>query len=60
MRRPARPVAALVAGELGSSAVAVHKHYRELVRPADAERWFAVRPARAAENVVALPAAANG
>jgi len=53
-------VAALVAGELGSSAVAVHKHYRELVRPADAERWFAVRPARAAENVVALPAAANG
>jgi len=33
-----------VAGELGNSAAVVHKHYRELVKPADAQRWFAVKP----------------
>lgn len=48
-----------VAGELGNSAAVVHKHYRELVKPADAVKWFAIRPARPAENVVALPTAAN-
>jgi len=48
-----------VAGELGNSAAVVHKHYRELVKPADAQRWFSVRPAKVAENVVALPTAAN-
>ena len=44
-----------VAGELGNSAAVVHKHYRELVKPADAERWFAVKPAGEAANVVTLP-----
>jgi integrase len=43
-----------VAGELGNSASIVHRHYRELVKPADAERWFAVRPEQAA-NITALP-----
>jgi integrase len=33
-----------VAGELGNSAAVVHRHYRELVKPADAERWFGVKP----------------
>ena len=33
-----------VAGELGNSAAVVHRHYRELVKPADAQRWFAVKP----------------
>lgn len=33
-----------VAGELGNSASIVHRHYRELVKPAQAERWFAVSP----------------
>ena len=33
-----------VAGELGNSAAVVHKHYRQLVTPADAERWFNVKP----------------
>ena len=47
-----------VAGELGNSASVVHRHYRELVKPADAERWFAVKPEGPA-NVLALPAAAN-
>jgi hypothetical protein len=45
-----------VAGELGNSAAVVHKHYRELVKPADAERWFAVKP-DAAANIVTMPAA---
>jgi len=48
-----------VAGELGNSAAVVHKHYRELVKPADAVKWFAVMPEQPA-NVVTLPAAATG
>ena len=32
------------AGELGNSAAVVHRHYRDLVKPADAERWVAVKP----------------
>lgn len=31
-----------VAGELGNSAAVVHKHYRELVKPGEAERWFSL------------------
>jgi integrase len=46
-----------VAGELGNSAAVVHRHYRELVKPADAEKWFNVKP-EAAANVIALSAAA--
>ncbi|MGO8839072.1 MAG: tyrosine-type recombinase/integrase [Limisphaerales bacterium] len=47
-----------VAGELGNSAAVVFRHYRELVRPADAVKWFAVAPEQAA-NVVTLAAVAN-
>ncbi len=47
-----------VAGELGNSAAVVHRHYRELVKPADAERWFAVKP-DAEANVVTMPLAAT-
>ena len=46
-----------VAGECGNSAAVVHKHYRELVKPADAAKWFALKPATPA-NVVAMPTAA--
>lgn len=42
-----------VAGELGNSAAVVHKHYRELVKPADAEKWFNVKP-EAPANVVSI------
>jgi integrase len=42
-----------VAGELGNSATVVHKHYRELVKPADAKRWFAILP-EAPANVTPL------
>ena len=47
-----------VAGELGNSAAVVHKHYRELVKTGDAERWFAIRPA-GSDNVIPLPAVAS-
>jgi integrase len=47
-----------VAGELGNSAAVVHKHYRELVKPADAQRWFAVKPESPA-NIVAMAATAT-
>jgi integrase len=46
-----------VAGELGNSAAVVHKHYRELVKPADAVKYFSVTPEQPA-NVVTLPASA--
>lgn len=45
--------AAQVALEAGNSAAVVFKHYRELVKPADAKRWFNVRPDRPA-NVLPL------
>jgi integrase len=48
-----------VAGELGNSATVVHKHYRELVKPADAEKWFAVKP-ESPPNVFELPQANVG
>jgi integrase len=44
-----------VAGELGNSAAVVHRHYRELVKPTEAERWFNIRP-EAPTNVLAIPA----
>jgi len=42
-----------VAGELGNSAAVVHRHYRELVKPADAVKWFSVKP-EAPANVISL------
>jgi integrase len=48
-----------VAGECGNSAAVIHRHYRELVKPADAERWFAVKPESPANVLpIATPAAA--
>lgn len=46
-----------VASELGNSASIIHKHYRELVKPADAQRWFAVTP-ETAENILPMKSAA--
>ncbi len=42
-----------VAGELGNSVAVVHRHYRELVKPKEAQKWFAVVP-EAAANVLRL------
>ena len=44
-----------VAGECGNSAAVIHRHYRELVKLADAQRWFSVKP-EAVSNVIALAA----
>jgi integrase len=48
--------AAKVALEAGNSPNVVFKHYRELVKPADAVKWFAVSPDEPA-NVTSLAAA---
>ncbi|HXE42086.1 MAG TPA: hypothetical protein VN516_03590 [Candidatus Baltobacteraceae bacterium] len=48
--------AAKVALEAGNSPNVVFKHYRELVKPADAAKWFSVKP-EAASNVVTLATA---
>jgi integrase len=37
-----------VALEAGNSGTTIHTHYKELVTPADAKRWFAVRPPKEA------------
>jgi len=42
-----------VAGELANSAAVVYRHYRELVKPADAVKWFAIIPETPA-NVLAM------
>lgn len=43
---------AKVALEAGNSPTMIFRHYREVVRPADAQRWFAIAPSKPA-NVVA-------
>ena len=46
-----------VAGECGNSAATIHKHYRELVTPKDAEKWFGIMPEQPANVLpVAIPA----
>jgi hypothetical protein len=47
-----------VAGFLGNSAAVIHRHYRELVKPADAQKFFGVKP-EAPANVLPMPAAAT-
>ena len=49
--------AAQVALEAGNSPTMVFRHYRELVKPADAKAWFAVGPAQPA-NVLPMKEAA--
>jgi len=44
-----------IAGEMGNSASVVNKHYKELVKPAEAAEYFAVKP-QAPENVVSFAA----
>ena len=50
--------AAQVSLEAGNSPGMVFAFYRELVKPADAVKWFAVSPEQA-ENVLTLAATAN-
>jgi integrase len=48
-----------VAGECGNSAAMIHRHYRELVKPADAQRWFNVKPESPA-NVLPMAVSIQG
>jgi hypothetical protein len=45
--------AAQVALEAGNSAAMLFRHYRELVKPADAQRWFAILPRHLQRNAAA-------
>ena len=49
---------AQVALEAGNSPQIIFSNYRELVRPADAQRWFSIVP-RHAENIIQLDARPN-
>ena len=46
--------AARVSLEMGNSAQMIFAHYRELVKPKDAERFWKLAPVAAPENVVAM------
>ena len=43
-----------VALEAGNSPQMIFRHYRELVRPADAKAWFGIEP-KVAANVTTMP-----
>ncbi len=45
----------LTAALAGNSPTMIHAHYKALATKAEAEKWFNVRPAKAAANVVPLP-----
>jgi integrase len=45
---------ARIADECGNSVQTIKAHYRQLVTAADAERFFAIRPAIIGENVVGI------
>ena len=45
---------AQVALEAGNSPQMIFRHYRELVRPADAKKWFLIAPEQP-ENVAVMP-----
>lgn len=48
-----------VAMEAGNSAQMIFQHYRELVRPADAEKWFSITPEQPA-NMLPMNKAVSG
>ena len=45
----------LTAQQAGNSPTMIHAHYKGLATKAEAEKWFNVRPAKAAGNVVPFP-----
>ena len=52
--------AAKTALEAGNSPQMIFRHYRELTSEDEAKEWFGIMPPKRAENVVPMPAAANG
>jgi integrase len=49
----------LTAQQAGNSPAMVHSHYKGLATKAEAQKWFAVKPAQSAKNVIPLPARKN-
>jgi hypothetical protein len=49
----------LTAAQAGNSPAVIHQAYKGLATKADAKKWFNVRPARAATNVISLSAASR-
>lgn len=47
-----------IAGFLGNSAAVIHRHYRQLATPADAQKFFSIKPSTAV-NVLPATAIAN-
>ncbi|HEY3856305.1 MAG TPA: hypothetical protein VGO67_18120 [Verrucomicrobiae bacterium] len=48
----------LTAAQAGNSPAMIHQHYKGLATKAEAEKWFAVTPARGA-NIISITAAVN-
>lgn len=48
----------LTAAQAGNSPAMIHAHYKRLATKAEAKKWFAIKPARAA-NVIPLPMRKN-
>jgi hypothetical protein len=46
----------LTAQQAGNSPAMIHAHYKGLATEAEAAKWFAVKPAKSAKNVIRLPA----
>ena len=51
------PDAAALALQMGNSPAMIFKHYRELVKPADAAKYWEIKPSGATTNVVSMKAA---
>jgi integrase len=49
----------LTAAEAGNSPAMVHRNYKGLATKAEAEKWFAVKPADSARNVIPLSVGAD-
>jgi integrase len=49
----------LTAAQAGNSPAVIHSAYKGLATKADAKKWFNVRPARTATNVISLSAASR-
>ncbi|MCX6929651.1 MAG: hypothetical protein NT154_41515 [Verrucomicrobia bacterium] len=49
----------LTAAQAGNSPAMIHGNYKGLTTKADAEKWFAVKPAKVADNVIELKTAAG-
>jgi integrase len=50
----------LTAQQAGNSPQMVHAHYKGLATKNEAQKWFAVKPAKSAKKIVALPVATGG